>query len=286
MQNTRDTEMTSYTHQTAPTQFVEANGIRFAYRRFGNPAGVPIVLNQHFRGSLDYWDPAVADGLAATREVILFDNAGIASSSGEVPPSIPQMGANAIAFIRELGLTQVDVLGFSIGGMVAQEIALQAPDLVRKLILVGTGPRGADMATSKSAEIFAGSYDPPEHLWLAVHFSPSGASRTAGLAFLERKWRRADRDAEVTEEAAARQREAIGAYIAGGESAQGHLKDLRLPTLIVQGDNDVIIPTMNSYVLQQKLPNAQLIIFPDANHGSFYQYPELFVKYATAFLDA
>jgi pimeloyl-ACP methyl ester carboxylesterase len=278
--------MTSYTHQTAPTQFVEANGIRFAYRRFGNPAGVPIVLNQHFRGSLDYWDPAVADGLAATREVILFDNAGIASSSGEVPPSIPQMGANAIAFIRELGLTQVDVLGFSIGGMVAQEIALQAPDLVRKLILVGTGPRGADMATSKSAEIFAGSYDPPEHLWLAVHFSPSGASRTAGLAFLERKWRRADRDAEVTEEAAARQREAIGAYIAGGESAQGHLKDLRLPTLIVQGDNDVIIPTMNSYVLQQKLPNAQLIIFPDANHGSFYQYPELFVKYATAFLDA
>ncbi len=277
--------MTRHTHQTTPTQFVEANGIRFAYRRFGNPQGVPVVLNQHFRGSLDYWDPAVTDGLAQTREVILFDNAGIASSSGEVPPSIPQMGANAIAFIRALGLSTVDVLGFSIGGMVAQEIALQAPDLVRKLILVGTGPRGADMSDSKSSDIFAGTYDPPEHLWLAVHFSPSEASRTAGLAFLERKWRRADRDAEVTEEAAARQREAIGAYIAGGESAQDHLKDLRLPTLVVQGNNDVIIPTMNSYVLQQKLPNAQLIIFPDANHGSFYQYPELFVKYATAFLD-
>jgi pimeloyl-ACP methyl ester carboxylesterase len=277
--------MSRHTHQTAPTQFVEANGIRFAYRRFGNPQGVPVVLNQHFRGSLDYWDPAVTDGLAQTREVILFDNAGIASSSGEVPPSIPQMGANAIAFIRALGLSTVDVLGFSIGGMVAQEIALQAPDLVRKLILVGTGPRGADMSDSKSSDIFAGTYDPPEHLWLAVHFSPSEASRTAGLAFLERKWLRADRDAEVTEEAAARQREAIGAYIAGGESAQDHLKDLRLPALVVQGDNDVIIPTMNSYVLQQKLPNAQLIIFPDANHGSFYQYPELFVKYATAFLD-
>lgn len=277
--------MSRHTHQTAPTQFVEANGIRFAYRRFGNPQGVPVVLNQHFRGSLDYWDPAVTDGLAQTREVILFDNAGIASSSGEVPPSIPQMGANAIAFIRALGLSTVDVLGFSIGGMVAQEIALQAPDLVRKLILVGTGPRGADMSNSKSSDIFAGTYDPPEHLWLAVHFSPSDASRTAGLAFLERKWRRTDRDAEVTEEAALRQREAIGAYIAGGESAQDHLKDLRLPTLVVQGDNDVIIPTMNSYVLQQKLPNAQLIIFPDANHGSFYQYPELFVKYATAFLD-
>ena len=276
----------TYTHQTAPTQFTEANGIRFAYRRFGAAKGVPIVLNQHFRGSLDYWDPAVTDGLAKTREVILFDNAGIGASSGEVPPSIPQMGANAIAFIRALDLPKVDVLGFSIGGMVAQEIGLQAPDLVRKLILVGTGPRGANMTTSKSAEIFAGSYDPPEHLWLAVHFSPSATSRAAGLAFLERKLRRTDRDVEVSEAAALRQGEAIGNYIAGGESAQGHLKDLNLPTLIVQGSNDVIIPTMNSYVLEEKLPNAQLIIYPDANHGSFYQYPDLFVKHATLFLDA
>lgn len=278
--------MTLHTHHTAPTQFVEANGIRFAYRRFGKAGGVPIVFNQHFVGTLDYWDPAVTDGLAQTREVILFDNAGIASSSGEVPPSIPQMGANAIAFIRALGLSKVDVLGFSIGGFVAQEIALQASDLVRKLILVGTGPRGADMSTSKSAEIFAGSYDPPEHLWLSVHFSPSEAGRAAGLAFLERKHRRTDRDVEANEAAGERQREAIGAYIAGGESAQDHLKDLRLPTLIVQGSNDVIIPTVNSYVLQQKLPNAQLILYPDANHGSFYQYPDLFVKHATLFLDA
>jgi pimeloyl-ACP methyl ester carboxylesterase len=276
--------MTSYAHQTAPTQFVEANGIRFAYRRFGKTGGVPLVFNQHFAGTMDYWDPAVTDGLAAGREVILFDNAGIASSSGEVPPSIPQMGANAISFVRALGLSKVDVLGFSIGGMVAQEIALQAPDLVRKLILVGTGPRGADMSTSKSAEIFAGSYDPPEHLWLAVHFSPSEASRAAGRAFLERKHRRTDRDVEVSAEAAGRQREAIGAYVAGGESVQDHLKDLRLPTLIVQGSNDVIIPTVNSYVLQQKLPKAQLILYPDANHGSFYQYPELFVAHASLFL--
>jgi pimeloyl-ACP methyl ester carboxylesterase len=246
---------------------------------------VPIVLNQHFKGSMDYWDPAVTDGLAQNREVILFDNAGIASSSGAVPASIPQMGANAIAFIRALGLSKVDVLGFSIGGMVAQEIQLQAADLVRRLILVGTGPRGADMSTSKSAEIFAGTYDPPEHLWLAVHFSPSAASRAAGLAFLERKHRRKDRDAEVSEEAAARQQEAIGNYIAGGESAQGHLKDIRIPTLIVQGSNDVVIPTMNSITLQQKLPNAKLIIYPDANHGSFYQYPDLFVKHATIFLE-
>ncbi len=169
--------------------------------------------------------------------------------------------------------------------MVAQEIALQAPDLARKLILVGTGPRGADMSASRSAEIFAGAYDSPEHVWLAVHFSPSATDRAAGLEFLERKLRRVDRDPEVTDAAAARQREAIGDYIAGGESVQDHLGDIRLPTLIVQGSNDIIIPTMNSYVLQQKLPNAQLILYPDANHGSFYQYPDLFVKHATLFLD-
>jgi pimeloyl-ACP methyl ester carboxylesterase len=195
------------------------------------------------------------------------------------------MGTNAIAFIRALCLPSVDILGFSIGGMVSQEIVLQAPDLGRKLILVGTGPRGADMSASRSAEIFAGVYDPPEQLWLAVHFSPSAAGRAAGLAFLQRKLRRADRDAEVSEDAAARQREAIGDYIAGGKSAQDHLRDIRLPTLVLQGSNDVIIPTMNSYVLQQKLPNAQLIIYPDANHGSFYQYPGLFLQHATLFLD-
>jgi pimeloyl-ACP methyl ester carboxylesterase len=278
--------MTTHTHQTAPTQFVEANGIRFAYRRFGETSGVPLIFNQHFRGTMDYWDPAVTDGLAKNREVILFDNAGVSSSSGEVPTSFPEMGANAIDFIKALGLTKADVLGFSIGGMVAQEIAIQAPDLVRRLILVGTGPRGADMSASKSGEIFAGTYDPPEHLWLAVHFTPSASSQAAGHAFLERKLRRKDRDPEVSEDAAARQREAIGNYIAGGEDVQNHLKDMRLPTLIVQGSNDVIIPTMNSYVLQQKLPNAQLILYPDANHGSFYQYPELFVAHATQFLDA
>lgn len=277
--------MTRYTHQTAPTQFIEANGVRFAYRRFGKPQGIPIVLNQHFRGTMDYWDPAVTDGLAQNREVILFDNAGIASTSGEAPSSIPQMGVNAIAFIGALGHSKVDVLGFSIGGMVAQEIALQAPDLVRKLVLVGTGPRGADMSTSKSAEIFSATYDPPEHLWLAVHFSPSKAGLAAGLAFLERKLHRADRDPEVSEDAVTRQREAIGNYTAGGESVQHHLTDIRPPTLIVQGSNDVIIPTMNSYVLQQKLPNAQLILYPDANHGSFYQYPELFVRHVSMFLD-
>jgi pimeloyl-ACP methyl ester carboxylesterase len=276
--------MTQHNHQTAPTQFVEANGIRFAYRRFGKPGGAPLVFNQHFRGTMDYWDPAVTDGLARNREVILFDNAGVSSTSGKVPTSIQEMGANSIAFITALGLTKVDVLGFSIGGMVAQEITAQASDLVRRLILVGTGPRGADMSTSRTAEIFAGTYDPPEHLWLAVHFSPSPSGRAAGLAFLKRKLLRKDRDPEVSEEAATAQREAITKYYAPAESILDYLKAIHQPTLIVQGSNDVIVPTVNSYILQQNLPNAELIVYPDANHGSFYQYPQLFVSDADQFL--
>src|ERR1700716_1423125 len=116
-------------HQTAPTHFVEANGIRFAYRRFGKSGGVPLVFNQHFTGTMDHWDPAVTDGFAKDREVILFNNAGVSSSSGEVPTTFEKMGANAVAFIKALGLTKVDVLSFSIGGFIEQEIALQAPDL-------------------------------------------------------------------------------------------------------------------------------------------------------------
>jgi pimeloyl-ACP methyl ester carboxylesterase len=124
--------MTQHDHQTAPTQFVEPRGIRFAYRRFGNAGGVPLVFNQHFTGTMDHWDPAVTDGLAKDREVILFNNAGVSSSSGDVPTTFEEMGANAIAFIKALGLKQVDVLGFSIGGFVAQEITVQAPELVRR----------------------------------------------------------------------------------------------------------------------------------------------------------
>src|SRR5277367_2519081 len=133
--------MTQHNHQTAPTRFVETNGIRFAYRRFGKVAGVPLVFNQHYTGTMDHWDPAVTDGFAQEREVILFDNAGVSSSSGEVPTTFQDIGAKAVAFIKALGLTKVDVLGFSIGGFVAQEITLQAPDLVKRLVLVGTGPR-------------------------------------------------------------------------------------------------------------------------------------------------
>jgi pimeloyl-ACP methyl ester carboxylesterase len=277
-----------YTHQTAPTQFVEANGIRFAYRRFGSPGGVPLVLNQHFTGTMDHWDPAVTDGLAKDREVILFDNAGISSSSGNVPATFEEMGANAVAFIKALGLKRVDVLGFSIGGFVAQEIALQAPDLVRKLVLVGTGPRGGqNMATltPEAQQIFGATYAIPEEIWLKVHFTPSAASQAAGRRFLERfKARVKDRDPEVNEKVAPAQIEAIGKWGVQREGSYEYLKRITQPTLVVNGDHDVIIYTINSYIVQQNVPNAQLILYPDASHGSQYQYPERFVAHVAMFL--
>jgi 3-oxoacyl-[acyl-carrier protein] reductase len=260
--------MTTHTHQTAPTQFVEVNGIRFAYRRFGKAGGVPIVFNQYYVGTMDYWDPAVTNGLARDREVILFNNADVSSSSGEVPTTFEEMGANAVAFIKALGLTQIDVLGISIGGFVAQEIALQAPGLVRKLILVGTGPRGGEgMATPtpEAQQIFGATYDPQEHLWLAVHFGPSEKAKAAGLEFLKRKHlRQVDRDPEVNERVGDLQIEAI---VKWGVQRAGSYE------LVVNGSEDLIIYTVNSFILQQNIPNAQLIIYPDANHGSPYQYP-------------
>jgi pimeloyl-ACP methyl ester carboxylesterase len=282
--------MNTYTHQTAPTQYVQANGTRFAYRRFGRAGGVPLVFNMHFMGTMDHWDPAVTDGFAKEREVILFDNAGVSSSSGDVPGSVAGMGANAIAFIKALGLEQVDVLGFSIGGLVAQEIALQAPDLVRRLVLVGTGPRSGesmDTGTPEGRQIFGADYEHPDDLWLRVHFTRSEVSQEAGRKFLKRfRLRTTDRDPEVTEKAALAQRTAIAEWGAKREHAWDYLKEIKQPTLVVNGSSDVIIYTINSYILQQNLPNAQLVTYPDSAHGSLYQYPELFVRHVSMFLSA
>jgi pimeloyl-ACP methyl ester carboxylesterase len=278
--------VTKHTHLTAPTQFVEANGIRFAYRRFGKTSGVPTVMNTHFRGTMDHWDPVITDGLAEHREVILFDNAGVGASSGEVPPTFPEMATDAIGFIEALGVGKADVFGYSIGGKIAQEIAVQAPNLVRKLVLAGTGPRGADTADSRSGEIFGAHYDPPEHLWIAAHFSSSPAGRAAGLAYLERKHRRRDRSPEVTEAAAATQLKAIAMSNEKFDGVLDYLAGIYHPTLVVHGRNDLIIPTINGFTLQQHLPNAQLIVYPDSNHAPFYQYPELFLAHASLFLDA
>jgi pimeloyl-ACP methyl ester carboxylesterase len=277
-----------HTHQTAPTHYIDANGIRFAYRRFGKQHGVPVVLNMHFTGTMDHWDPLVTDGLAQDREVILFNNAGISSTSGEVPTSVEEMAANAAHFIKALGLAQVDVLGFSLGGLVAQTLAIAEPTLVRRLVLVGTGPRsGEAMAslTPEAVDVFSATYADPDDVWLGVFFTPSQSSQAAGRAFLKRFRLRTDgRDPEVNESVAPAQLAALGKWGAPQDKPFDYLAALRQPTLVINGDNDVIIYSINSWHLQQHLPNAQLIVYPDANHGSQYQYPERFVGHVSTFL--
>jgi pimeloyl-ACP methyl ester carboxylesterase len=282
--------MTQHSHQTAPTQFVDAAGVRFAYRRFGKSGRVPLVFNMHFIGTMDHWDPLVTDGLAATREVILFNNAGISSTSGEVPATVEEMAANAAAFIRALGLAKVDVLGFSLGGFVAQALAVADPRLVRRLILVGTGPRGGEgmvTLTREAQAVFSATYANPDELWLGVFFTPTEASRAAGRGFLKRfRLRQEDRDPDVSEKVAPAQINAIGKWGAPRAGTFVYLREITQPTLVINGSNDVIIYTVNSLILQQNLPNAQLILYPDSNHGSQYQYPALFVADVTRFLDA
>jgi pimeloyl-ACP methyl ester carboxylesterase len=198
------------------------------------------------------------------------------------------MGRNAIAFIKALRLQQVDVLGFSLGGLVAQEITLQAPDLVRRLVLVGTGPRsGESMATGtpEGQRIFGATYAEPDHLWLSVFFTSSRASQAAGREFLKRfRLRTKDRDPEVNDKVAPAQRAAIAKWGAPRERPYDYLKAIQQPTLVVNGSNDVIIYTVNSFILQQSIPNAQLILYPDSAHGSHHQYPQLFVRHVSMFL--
>jgi pimeloyl-ACP methyl ester carboxylesterase len=280
--------MSTFTHNTAPTQYIDAGGRRFAYRRFGRPGRPPLMFFQHFRGNLDDHDPSLSDDFADDREVILFDNAGVASSSGTVPGTIEAMARDAITFVDALGLTVIDVVGHSMGGLVAQEVALARPDLVRRLVLVGTGPRGGEgigASPAWVAELFTRQYERQEDMWLPILFAPSVTSQAAGRAFIERILARADRDTPVSDQSITAQRAAIAAYGAAKDPSYARLKGLRLPVLVVNGTDDIVIPTINSYVLQQFLPSAELILYPDANHGSHFQYPGLFARHARIFLD-
>jgi pimeloyl-ACP methyl ester carboxylesterase len=271
------------------TRFVEADGIRFAYRRFGNPTGVPIVLLQHFMGNLDNYDPAITDMLAEGREVILTDNAAVGLSTGVAPESVAGMARDAASLIDALGLEQVDLFGFSMGGYVAQQIAVDRPELVRRLLLVGTGPRGGDgmaQLAPDTAPLFGKTYQPQDLMWLPIFFSPSAPSQAAGRRFLERiRARTEDRDAPVSAATVAAHSAAARKWGAPSPGSFDYLKEISHPVLVVNGSNDIVVATINSYILQQNLPNAELILFPDSNHGSHFQFTEPFNRYAIEFLD-
>jgi pimeloyl-ACP methyl ester carboxylesterase len=276
-------------HNTAPTQFVEVDGTRFAYRRFGNPIGTPIVLLQHFMGNLDNYDPAITDVLAQGREVILTDNAGVGLSTGVAPQTVAGMARDAASLIDALGLEHVDLFGFSMGGYVAQQIAVDRPELVRRLVLVGSGPRGGDgmgQLAPEVAPLFGKVYDPQDLMWLPIFFSPSAASQAAGRRFLDRiRARTEDRDDPVSEATVAAHAAAAREWGAAAPGSFDYLAEIRTPTLVVNGSNDIVVPTVNSYILQQNLPNAELILFPDSNHGSHFQFTEVFNRYLTDFVD-
>ena len=280
--------MASFTHDTVPTRYAEGGGIRFAYRRFGMPGRPPLLFLQHFMGTMDDHDPALSDGFAGDREVILFNNIGVASSSGIVPDTIEAMARDAITFTDALRLTTVDLVGHSMGGLVAQEVALARPDLVHRLVLVGTGARGGEgigALPAWVAELFTRKYERQEDMWLPILFAPTRTSQAAGRAYIERIVARADRDTPVSDQSIVAQRAAIAAYGAAKDPSYASLKGLELPVLVVNGTDDIIIPTINSYILQQFLPDAELILYPDAGHGSHFQYPGLFVRHARIFLD-
>lgn len=281
----------NHTHVTAPTRFVESDGIKFAYRRFGQESGIPLLFFQHFRGGMDHWDPAVTDGFAQDRPVVLFDNAGVAGTTGDTPNTIEAMAEDAAAFVGALGLSQVDVLGFSIGGYVAQTLALRHRTLVRRLILAATGPRGGDPSQDPHAAEYAASTDPITgesslDAFLYLFFRPTATSQAAGRAFWERRHeRKTDVDPPSTAQTMAAQRAASTEWRQIRGERFSELKDISQPTLVVNGNHDVMIPTLNSYTLSQHIPRAQLIIYPDSGHGVLFQFPDLFVAHGRMFLN-
>lgn len=275
-------------HSTAPTRFVEIDGANFAYRRWGNTDSVqpPLFFLQHFRGGMDHWDPLMTDGLAAGREVILFNGRGVASSTGQPRTRIEHMADDAAAFIRALGLEQVDVLGFSLGGFQAQDLTRRHPRLVRKLMLLGTGPRGGNPESEPGVLEAAPRPIPIVDDFLYLFFGRSEAAIKAGREFWERRHQRKDQDPPSSPAAMNAQIEANVYYLPRltEEDPFAHLRDIHQPTFILNGVNDVMIPTINSFYMARNIPNAQLFVYPDAGHAAQFQYPDRFLRHAVQFL--
>lgn len=273
------------TWQDAPTASIDIAGTTFVYRKLGDASGIPVIMLNHWGATLDNFDPRIVDGLAATRPVIAVNYRGVGASGGKAPLTIAEMAQDAIAVIRALGFTQVDLLGFSLGGFVAQDLVLKEPGLVRKVILTGTGPAGGERIHKVGAMswplIILGMLtfrDPKFYLF----FTSTANSRRAAHAFLERlKERRADRDKPITVATFLRQLKAIKAW---GKQSRQDLGQIRQPVLVANGDRDKMVPISNSIDLARRLPNAELVLYEDAGHGGIFQYHDAFVEKARVFL--
>ncbi|MFJ8141605.1 alpha/beta fold hydrolase [Streptomyces sp. NPDC096013] len=283
-QEARSDVVTSY--KDAPTRTLTADGVTFAYRELGPRSGTPIVFITHLAAVLDNWDPRVVDGIAAKRHVITFDNRGVGASSGSTPRTIQEMAKDAVTFIRALGLEQVDIHGFSMGGMIAQVIVQTDPQLVRKLILSGTGPAGGEgiknVTVLSHLDTVRGLFtlqDPKQFLF----FTRTANGRRAGKEFLARlKERTTDRDKSISPIAYSNQLKAIHRW---GLEQPHDLSAIRQPVLVAKGESDRMVPTKNSHDMARRLPNAELVVYPDAGHGGIFQFHDQFVKTANEFLD-
>jgi len=274
---------------TASTSFVDVMGEKYAYRRFGKASGCPLLLLQHFTGTLDNWDPALTDPIAVGHDVILFENAGIGRSSGQVPSTIAEMAIPALAFLDALGIQTCDVLGFSLGGMIAQQMAIDRPQLFRKIILAATAPRGGEDIMHLDKPSLRVHFSNPElkgyDILQKIFFAPTESSQTAGREFIGRlKERQSDLDPISGPEVGKAQLAAFREWEQFTGSRFAGLKVIPQPTLVVNGIHDEMIPVRNSYWLGENLPNAVLLTFPDSGHGSIFQWHEAFTRQTLAFL--
>jgi len=274
---------------SAPTQLLKGKTETYAYRRVGAGPRRPLVCLQHFTGTLDNWDPAVIGPLASDREVLLFDNAGVGWSSGAVPTTVAGMANHALEFLDALSLTNCDLLGYSLGGMVVQHVAQERPSLVNRMVLVGTSPRGGEDIMHLEKPNLARHLGDPSLTGYAVlqkiFFAASASSQAAGGAFIERLARRTeDQDRPSGPAVAAAQMAAFREWEQSGAAGFGDLRSVQQPTLVVNGIHDDMIPVANSYRLAEQLPNAMLLVYPDSGHGSLFQFHESFTRHAAAFL--
>jgi pimeloyl-ACP methyl ester carboxylesterase len=273
---------------TAPTQRVTAaNAIEYAYRSLG-ASDVPLVLLQHFRGNLDNWDPDLIDALAARRRVVTFDNTGVAATTGSTPSTIEAMAHDAIAFIDALELEQVDLLGFSIGSFVAQEIALIRPGLLRRIVLASSAPQGAAGMHGWAPEVIGavGGREPNPQGYVGVFFAPTDTSRAAGAQAAQRIFggRQADRDQPTTWQTRQAQYDAVCAWGIPNHALLERVAAIEHPVFVANGDSDPMILPRYSHLLAGLLPDARLAIYPDSAHGFLFQHNREFAADVDAFL--